>query len=179
VRRVSALTDRIAVVGAGASTLVGDLVGEGYEHIEAIDISDIALDQLRVQLGDRASKVVMRACDVRDLTFTEPLDVWHDRAVFHFLTDVGDQAAYARRAADAVRPGGHLLIATFSLDGPEQCSGLPVQRHDAASLVAVFGANFELVESFDDVHVTPWGAQQAFVHTTFRREFRDCFAVHR
>jgi 2-polyprenyl-3-methyl-5-hydroxy-6-metoxy-1,4-benzoquinol methylase len=179
VRRVSALTDRIAVVGAGASTLVGDLVGEGYEHIEAIDISEAALAQLRDRLGKCGSSVATRACDVRDLTFTEPVDVWHDRAVFHFLTDVEDQAVYATRAADAVRPGGHLLIATFAVDGPEQCSGLPVQRHDAASLAAAFGANFELVESFDDVHVTPWGAEQSFVHVTFRREFRDCFVAHR
>jgi 2-polyprenyl-3-methyl-5-hydroxy-6-metoxy-1,4-benzoquinol methylase len=170
VRRVSALTDRIAVVGAGASTLVGDLVRAGYQHIEAIDISELALDQLRVQLGSVAPKVVMRACDVRDLTFAEPVDVWHDRAVFHFLTDVDDQAAYATRAADAVRPDGHLLIATFALNGPEQCSGLPVQRYGAASLAAVFDAHFELVESFDDVHVTPWRADQPFVHATFRRQ---------
>jgi SAM-dependent methyltransferase len=169
VRRVSALSDRIAVVGAGASTLVGDLVRDGYQHIEAIDISGAALDQLREQLGNGASRVVMRACDVRYLTFAEPVDVWHDRAVFHFLTDVEDQVAYATRAAGAVRPSGHLLIATFALEGPEQCSGLPVQRHDAASLVAVFGEYFELVESFDDVHVTPSGADQPFVHATFLR----------
>ncbi len=168
-RRVSALTDRIAVVGAGASTLVGDLVREGYQHIEAIDISAVALKQLGEQLGADASRVVTRVCDVRQLKFAETVDLWHDRAVFHFLIDPADQAAYAMRAADAIRPGGHLFVATFAMNGPEQCSGLPVHRHDASSLTAVFGAWFELVESFNDVHVTPWGAGQPFVHVTFRR----------
>jgi SAM-dependent methyltransferase len=159
----------VAVVGAGASALIGDLVRLGYRNVEAIDVSDAALDQLRLELGEDAALVAMRRADVRTLTFDKVMDVWHDRAVFHFLIDKEDQAAYVDRATAAVRPGGHLLIATFALDGPERCSDLPVQRYDAASLEVAFTGGFDLVDAFDHLHRTPWGAQQPFVHTLFRR----------
>jgi hypothetical protein len=113
--------------------------------------------------------VEMRRADVRTVTFDEPVEVWHDRAVFHFLVDLADQTAYVARATAAVRPGGQLLVAAFALDGPERCSDLAVQRHDADSLQAAFAGGFDLVESFDHVHRTPWGAEQSFVHTLFRR----------
>jgi 2-polyprenyl-3-methyl-5-hydroxy-6-metoxy-1,4-benzoquinol methylase len=167
VRRVTVPSDRVAIVGAGMSQLVVDLVRDGYQDIEAIDISQAALDGLEAIVGP--GTVVCRCVDVRTVEFAQPVSVWHDRAVFHFLTDSADQAAYAARAAAAVCPGGHLLVATFALDGPEQCSGLPVQRHDEASLTAVFGASFELIEASRHTHLTPWGAQQRFIHTTFRR----------
>jgi 2-polyprenyl-3-methyl-5-hydroxy-6-metoxy-1,4-benzoquinol methylase len=167
VRRVTVPSDRVAIVGAGMSQLVVDLVRDGYQDIEAIDISQAALDGLEAIVGPET--VVYRCVDVRTVEFAQPVSVWHDRAVFHFLTDSADQAAYAARAAAAVCPGGHLLVATFALDGPEQCSGLPVQKHDAASLKEVFGASFDLVGSSHHTHQTPWGAEQRFIHAVFRR----------
>lgn len=168
-RRVSAPSDHVVVVGAGASTLVADLLDHGYRHVEAIDIAAAALSQLRERLGDRADLVAMRVADVRSVTFDEPVDVWHDRATFHFLVDPDDRSQYVTRASTAVRPGGHAIIATFDLDAPEQCSGLPVRRYDAASLAAELGPAFELVEAEHVTHTTPSGGVQPFLHVVFRR----------
>lgn len=156
-------------MGAGTSPLVGRLLDEGYRDIEVVDISVRALERLRTAVGERADHVVFHHGDVREVILGRPVAVWHDRAVFHFLTEAEDRRAYAVRAAEGVRPGGHVVIATFSPAGPDRCSGLPVQRHDAASLEAELGPAFELVEAVDHVHVTPWGAPQPFVHATLRR----------
>jgi SAM-dependent methyltransferase len=166
---VSTPSDPIAVVGAGHATLVVELVPAGYRDVHAVDVSPTALDGLRELLADRAHAVTFHVADVRDVTFDEPLAVWHDRATLHFLTAPADRAAYVRRAADAVRPGGHLVLATFGPGGPPRCSGLPVSRHDAASLAALFAPAFDLVESFEAVHRTPWGADQQFLHALLRR----------
>lgn len=169
----------IVSVGAGASLLIDELLGDGY-HVIAVDLSATALETVRSRIGDVTGLDLVEA-DVRHLDLAslasdtkrsrvqEPVDTWHDRAVFHFLTTAEDQAAYARSAAAVVRSGGHLVIATFSLRGPTECSGLPTQRHDAASLLAVFEPSFELIESFETDHVTPWGAVQPFTHAVFRR----------
>lgn len=167
-RRVSTPDDRIVVVGAGATPLIGELIADGYQHINAVDISPVALDRLRQELGAHAADVAMHCTDVRALRLATPVDVWHDRAVFHFLTDDAGRAAYATRAEAAVRPGGHLIIATFGPNGPSECSGLPVTRHDVDSLAHTF-AGFMLVDSLELVHVTPWGSEQQFVHALFRR----------
>ncbi len=164
---MSTPVSHVAVLGAGASILVTDLIAAGYRSIEAIDISSAALARLAAELGDDAEIVACRVADVRTVAFERPVDVWHDRAVFHFLTSVGDQAAYAANASMAVRAGGVLIIATFAPDGPEQCSGLPVARHSAASLQAAFGAAFDLTESFERDHRTPWGSVQRFTHAVF------------
>lgn len=144
----------------------------------AVDIARAALDALQGSLDesvaslatDRLSLVV---ADVRsfpsDGQVDEPVDVWHDRAVFHFLVEATDQRAYADAAASAVVAGGHLVIATFAPNGPTSCSGLPVTRHDAASLGSVFAPAFELVDSFEADHHTPWGASQRFTHAVLRR----------
>jgi hypothetical protein len=97
-------------------------------------------------------------------------DIWHDRAAFHFLTDEQDRAAYIARLTRGVRPGGHAIIATFALDGPEKCSGLPVARYDSASLGQVLGSTFQLVHTRRHEHATPWGTQQMFQFSVFRRE---------
>lgn len=170
VRRVSTPFDRVAVMGAGTSTLVRELVTLGYLHIEAVDHSQVALDQLRELLGDAASAVRFTCADVRSVTLETPVRVWHDRATFHFLTLPADQALYAERAALGVEPGGHLVMATFSETGPKSCSGLPVANHSANSLAAVFASGFELVESFERLHYTPWGAPQSFTHALFLRK---------
>jgi SAM-dependent methyltransferase len=166
---VSTPSDPIAVVGAGHAALVVELVRAGYCDVHAVDVAPTALDGLRHLLGEGADSVTFHVDDVREVTFDEPVAVWHDRATLHFLTEAADRAAYARRAADAVRPGGHLVLATFGPDGPQQCSGLPVTRHDEGSLAALFTPAFELVESFEAFHRTPWGADQQFLHALLRR----------
>jgi trans-aconitate methyltransferase len=142
---VSTPSDAVAVVGSGHATLVMELVRAGYQHVHAVDISATALEGLRDLLSDHVDAVTFHVADVREVKFDEPIAVWHDRATLHFLTDRADQTAYAHRAADAVRPGGHLVMATFGPAGPRECSGLPVTRHDADSLAAVFAPAFELV----------------------------------
>jgi ubiquinone/menaquinone biosynthesis C-methylase UbiE len=169
VQRVSGPSERIALVGVGASRLVDELISQGYSSITAIDLSQAALDQLRERLGDRTHGIRFVVADVRELSFDVPVDVWHDRATFHFLTDSSDQVAYAVRAAAAVRTDGHLILATFSPNGPAQCSGLDVIRHTAESLINVFGPAFEIVDSFEETHLTPWASEQAFLYALFRR----------
>jgi SAM-dependent methyltransferase len=164
---VTAPADVIAVLGAGASPLVAALAADGRDVI-AVDIAAAAIDVLRRQLGENAG-VRSLVADARSVVFDGPLSAWHDRAVFHFLTSADDQAAYAQAASDAVQPGGHLVIATFAPGGPTMCSGLDTAQHDADSLNAVFGSSFELVEAFEQDHVTPWDASQRFTHALFKR----------
>ena len=163
-------------VGAGASPIVGALLADGHRVI-AVDIAAAALDALAAQLPDgvaarRDGRLQLLVGDVRTLRLDTPVDVWHDRAVFHFMVG-DDQRLYADAAIAAVRPGGHLIIATFAPDGPTSCSGLPVTRHDAASLAAVFAGGsaggFELIDSFEADHVTPWSTTQRFTHAVLRR----------
>ncbi len=156
-------------MGAGASSLVLDLVQRGYTSIDAVDLSSAALDQLAARLGNDAERVRSVCADVRDVRFDGPIDVWHDRATFHFLTSPADQAMYVQRVREAVPTGGHVVLATFSVDGPEQCSGLPVARHSVMALCELFGESFELLDSFEREHTTPWGAPQAFTHVLLRR----------
>ena len=156
-------------MGAGTSALILDLLKHGYQSIDAVDVSAAALEQLARLLGSDADKVRRVCADVREVRFDGPVDVWHDRATFHFLTSPEDQAAYVQRVSEAVAPGGHVVLATFSEAGPEQCSGLPVARHSVAALCEIFGEAFELVDSFESEHLTPWGAPQAFTHVLLRR----------
>lgn len=168
---LAASGDHIAVVGAGVSTLVQELVEKQYSNIEAIDISSAALDRLREALSDSgAGAVTLRQADVRSVEFDEPLDLWHDRATFHFLIDADDRRRYVERAAQAVRPGGYLVMATFGPGGPEMCSGLPVRRHGSGELAGTFGPAFELVDAFEREHHTPSQASQQFLHAVLRRE---------
>ena len=157
------------MIGAGTGGLIGKLLEHGYTDIDAVDISQCALEQLRSHLGQHASSVRFSRADVRSVVFDTEVDVWHDRAVFHFLLGDSDQAEYAARAAAAVRPGGHLVIGTFSAQGPEQCSGLPVYRHTRASLSSVFAPYFHVLDAMECDHITPWGAHQQFVHLLMQR----------
>ena len=157
-------------VGGGASTLVDDLLGLGYEPVTVLDVSDAALQVSRARLGERAGRVRWIAGDVihTDLP-PEAFDVWHDRAAFHFLLDPADRAAYAARAARSVRPGGHLVIATFAPDGPERCSGLEVARYDGEALARTLGPGFRLEDETRETHVTPRGTEQRFVYAVLGR----------
>ncbi len=156
-------------IGGGASRLVEALLDEGFEAITVLDLSKEALAQSKARLGARGQNVRWVVADVTAWEPTQTYDVWHDRATFHFLTDESDRAAYAERILRAVRPGGHVIIGTFALDGPERCSGLPVVRHDAASLGQMLGSSFELIESRKHEHQTPTGNVQRFQFSHFRR----------
>lgn len=156
-------------VGGGASRLVDALLQDGYRDIAVLDLSANALDAAKKRIGAAASKVDWIVADATAWRPAKTYDVWHDRAAFHFLTDPHDRAAYVERLRAAIAPGGHIIIATFAPDGPEKCSGLPVQRHDSASLAAELGPEFELVETRSEVHHTPWNSTQAFQFCRFRR----------
>lgn len=159
----------IADIGGGASRLVDHLLDRHFERVTVLDLSAAALDAAKARLGERAKKVRWEVADITGWNPPASYDVWHDRAAFHFLTEPADQAAYAERVWRAVKPGGHVIIGTFALDGPEKCSGLPIVRHDAASLAAILGRDFKLIDERRHDHVTPWGAVQRFQFSTFRR----------
>ena len=152
-------------VGGGASTLVDGLLAAGYRRVTVLDLAPSALQLARGRLGTAADEVSWLEADV--LAVQLPLagfDLWHDRAVFHFLTAAADRARYAEQLRKAVKPGGFALVATFANDGPTRCSGLPVARYSAEALHREFGQGFRLAESVREEHVTPSGAKQAFVY---------------
>jgi SAM-dependent methyltransferase len=156
-------------IGGGASRLVDNLIDRGFEDVTVLDLSDAALQAAATRLGGRASQVHWI---VADATVWEPLkayDVWHDRAAFHFLTEDRDRGAYVVRLERALKVGGHAIIATFALDGPERCSGLPVVRYDPASLGQTLGRAFQLVDTRRHAHATPWGSDQSFQFSVFCR----------
>jgi SAM-dependent methyltransferase len=160
----SALID----VGGGASRLVDCVIRDGYDDVTVLDLSATALGRVQSRIGEAAKGVTWIVADVTTWEPARTYDVWHDRAALHFLTDAADQAAYAARLRRALRPGGHVIIGTFALDGPERCSGLPVQRYDASHLTALLGDGFELVDTRQHEHATPWGAVQKFQFSSFR-----------
>ncbi len=158
-------------VGGGASVLVDDLLAAGYSDVTVLDVSQTALEISRRRIGDAAAKVKWIAADVTDAPLGErAYAVWHDRAVFHFLTDPGDRQAYVAQVERTVRPGGYVLVATFAEDGPATCSGLPVVRYSAESLHSEFGPSFRLVASVHEDHHTPAGREQSFLYCLCRRE---------
>jgi SAM-dependent methyltransferase len=163
-------TARIVDVGGGASTLVDDLLADGYQNLAVVDLADAALAVARARLGAQAAAVDWIVGDVTTPLLPDgSVDFWHDRAVFHFLVDEAARAAYLVRVRAAVKPGGHVLVATFGKDGPERCSGLPVARYDAAGIHATFGDEFARIGEDAEVHQTPWGSAQAFVYCFCRR----------
>lgn len=173
-RRIDALrlgADDAAIdVGAGRSTLVDDLLARGLRDVTVLDLAEPALDAARARLGADAARVHWICADVTQADLPPAhYALWHDRAVFHFLTDAAERARYVAQAARALRPGGHAVIATFAPDGPERCSGLPVARYDADALAAEFAPAFVRVASGRDVHLTPWDAEQAFTYVVLRR----------
>ncbi len=157
--------------GAGQSTLVDDLLLRGYEHVTVLDISPAAIEAGRRRLGDCGGTVRWLAGDVTQIEL-EPgaYDVWHDRAVFHFLTSDGDGSAYLRQVSRAVKAGGHVIVATFAIRGPAKCSGLDVVRYDAAALQKEFGDAFSIVTTAEENHVTPSGGVQPFLYCCLKRQ---------
>lgn len=164
-RPFSAIID----IGGGESRLVDSLLDRGFENITVLDLSAKALAATRARLGDKGKKVKWIVEDATEWRPSEAYDVWHDRAAFHFLIRQSEQASYIQRLEAALRRGGHAIIGTFALDGPDKCSGLPVARHSAESIGALLGADFALIDSRRHEHKTPWGAIQRFQFSTFRR----------
>lgn len=161
--------DPLIDVGGGASTLVDHLLEAGYARLAVLDISAAALDQARERLGDRAGRVEWLQADITEFVAPHPFRLWHDRAVFHFLTDPADQHRYVHNLDAALVPGGHLIMATFAVGGPEKCSGLPIVQYDAERLCAVLGPKFVLEDTFAEVHHTPSGADQNFAFFRLRK----------
>ncbi len=157
-------------IGGGASTLVDDLLARGFENLTVLDLSGAALAAARRRLGERASAVQWVEADITKVSLpVHAYDVWHDRAVFHFLTAAEDRAAYVKAVLDAVKPGGHVIVATFAENGPTQCSGLPVRRYSAEDLHAEFGDSFSLIRQVKEAHHTPTGAVQQFLYCYCRK----------
>src|ERR1700682_158752 len=158
----------IVDIGGGASRLVGCLVARGFNHVTVLDLSEAALATAKTRLGDQPN-VQWVAADVTKWKPTQTYDIWHDRAAFHFLTDGSDRAAYVACLQQAIKPGGHVVIGSFAIDGPERCSGLPVNRYDAASLAPELGRGFRFIDARRHEHATPWGAIQRFQFCIFQR----------
>jgi SAM-dependent methyltransferase len=168
-RAAVALSASILDVGGGESTLVDDLLLRGYKNITVLDIAQTAIDLTKNRLGPFSQQVSWLVGDITQITL-EPsaYDLWHDRAVFHFLTAREQRIAYVRQIARSVKPGGHIILGTFGPKGPAKCSGLEVMRYDAQSLHGELGARFNLVESYEELHQTPFGAAQQFLYCYFR-----------
>lgn len=162
-------TDAFIDVGGGASLLVDCLLDRGWSDLTVLDLAQSSLDAARLRLGERSGRIAWICADITNWTPRRSYDVWHDRAVFHFLTEPIQRSAYKAALAQGLVPGGLLIIATFALDGPEKCSGLPVQRYAAKGLHAELGESFELLDEWPEKHVTPWGDSQAFLWCVFRK----------
>jgi SAM-dependent methyltransferase len=157
------------IIDVGASTLVDDLLAGGYRNVTVLDISGVAL--ARERLGRSASRVTWVEADITRIELPSSFyDLWHDRAVFHFLTSAEDRERYVEAVRRSVKNGGHVIVATFGLEGPLSCSGLTVSRYSAESLHQQFGGDFELVDSMKEIHQTPGGTEQSFVYCYCRRE---------
>jgi 2-polyprenyl-3-methyl-5-hydroxy-6-metoxy-1,4-benzoquinol methylase len=164
-------TASIIDVGGGESTLVDDLLEHGFQNITVLDVSQAAIDVNRIRLGERAKLVRWIVADITQAELEQrAYDVWHDRAVFHFLIAPEQRTAYVRQVGHSVKPGGYVIVSTFGPEGPTKCSGLDVVRYDTDSLHDEFGARFRLVESSNEVHQTPFGTTQQFLYCYCRVE---------
>ena len=163
-------SDSIVDVGGGSSRLVDCLIADGYRSVAVLDVSPRGLAMAQERMGTDAGKVCWIGSDVLAWHCTSPVDLWHDRAAYHFFTDEKDRAAYAGIATSAVLPGGTLIVATFAMDGPRSCSGLPAYRASAEMIAADFALAFELIESRIHDHVTPRGTVQRFQIARLRRK---------
>ena len=161
---------KIIDIGGGASTLVDDLLQEGYSNLTVLDLSAAALSVVKDRLGSHADSVCWLEGDITEISLpVDAFDVWHDRAVFHFLTNQEDRQTYVATVLRSVKLGGHVIIATFAKDGPLQCSGLPVMRYTPDELHAEFGASFILAHHEREEHHTPFGTVQKFIYCYCRK----------
>ncbi len=158
-------------VGGGASILVDDLLADGFQNVTVLDISQTALRAAQDRLGVLAAHVTWMEADItRAVLPRQTYEVWHDRAVFHFLTKAEDRLVYVKVLKDSLKIGGYVIMATFALDGPRECSGLDTMQYDARSLSQELGEDFHLVQSLPETHHTPFGTEQKFIYCCFRKE---------
>jgi 2-polyprenyl-3-methyl-5-hydroxy-6-metoxy-1,4-benzoquinol methylase len=156
-------------IGGGASTLPDSLLQAGYSDVTVLDISEAALARSRERLGADAARVNWLVADIVTWSPPRTWDVWHDRAVFHFLTDAAQQDRYIAALRQGTHAGATAIISTFALDGPERCSGLPVQRYSATALAARIGAPYVLTDQYTERHTTPGGLAQSFIYAVLKR----------
>ena len=161
---------RIIDVGGGASVLVDRLLDIPFKEIAVLDISETAPGKARARLGERAKRVRWVVAEVTEAPDLGTFDIWHDRAVFHFLTDAADRRKYVALARQTVPRGGHLIVASFADDGPKRCSDLNVCRYNAETMAAELGEGFSLVREAAETHTTPWGSTQSFFYGVFQRQ---------
>jgi SAM-dependent methyltransferase len=172
IHRAGLAADAVIIdVGGGEATLVDDLLDAGYRNLSVLDISDRALQVCRDRLAVRSADVTWLVGDVLELALpASSIDVWHDRAVFHFLNEPGQRERYVAQVLKALKPGGYAIVGTFGPEGPTQCSGLPVSRYSSGELHEKFGSPFQLLDHSTTLHTTPWGAIQQFVYCYCRLE---------
>jgi ubiquinone/menaquinone biosynthesis C-methylase UbiE len=157
-------------VGGGSSTLVDDLLDRGFADVSILDISGTAISKSKERLGASAQMVNWIVADITEADLpVDRFDLWHDRAVFHFLTDPNDRRKYVDLVMRALKPDGHLIVASFGLKGPPKCSGLDVIRYSPEMMQGEFGGQFALIESLDEIHNTPFGTTQEFVYCYFKK----------
>lgn len=156
-------------IGGGASVLVDRLLDEGYRNVAVLDLSAHALAHAKQRLGQKAGQVEWIEADVTGVALSRVYDLWHDRAVFHFLTEANDRKHYLGTMRRGVRTGGHVIIATFTVGGPTKCSGLDIVQYDAQKLSGELGPEYALLEQKAELHVTPMGKEQKFCYFLFRR----------
>jgi len=161
---------RIIDVGGGDSLLVDHLLSEGYEDITVLDISQKAIEKAKNRLGRLAEKITWICADINSLQMNVTFDLWHDRACLHFLTSDNDSKLYKQKVKQHLSPGGTLIVGTFSKTGPEKCSGLPIHQFDSDELKQLFSGEFECIENFESVHVTPSKATQNYVFCRFKKK---------
>ena len=159
---------KIIDVGAGASELVDNLLALGFRNITALDVSLNALNESKKKLGDRANNVKWIVSDLREFETNERYDLWHDRAVLHFLTEEEDIKRYIELVRTYLKPKGYVIVSTFSVNGPKRCSGLDVRQYSEDSMKTLF-TGFEHIKSFEEEHLTPWGSSQIFIWGVFRK----------
>jgi trans-aconitate methyltransferase len=164
------LTDKIIDVGGGDSHLVDHLLDKGFQNITVLDISEAALERAKKRLAGKAQLVRFIVSDVTKFNPSEKYHLWHDRATFHFLTQIEEVNSYLKIASDAILAGGFLIVSTFSKSGPDKCSGLTISKYSEAELKATFEEHFENLKCFEDTHKTPWGTTQDFIYCGFRKK---------
>lgn len=162
-------TAKIVDVGGGASVLVDKLLNHGFKDVTVIDVSAKALAHAKERLGSRAESVKWIEADITELEPSQKYELWHDRAVFHFLTDAEDRKKYVQNMDRSLNAGGHVIIASFSMEGPRKCSGLKVERYSPEKMKDEFGSSFELIKSIDEIHVTPSNSEQMFTYFLFKK----------
>lgn len=165
--------EKIIDIGGGASVLADKLLDKGFKDITVLDISLKAIQYAKERLGKRDAEITWIDSDIIQFKPSYQYGFWHDRAVFHFLTESEDRKKYIEVMKKAVRPGGHVIMATFALEGPPKCSGLNVERYDPEKLSKEIGISFHLIKSMNETHITPWNSEQKFVYCMFKKEGRS------